>query len=184
MGESRRPRRIVAAALAVGALAALMTACSGGSSTPPTSTTRRTTTTSSSTTTTEAPGVPVDAISLAVGQCFDERVTQGQGLAKPQQIIRIDCSLAHDNEIYFSTSMPDAIGAPYPGPDHITAFANKQCYAAFKGFVGKQYELSKYAIGYLTPTEQSWGYPDRRVLCFVFDRTGKKLTGSARATKK
>ncbi len=96
-----------------------------------------------------------------------------------EQVVLIDCSLPHDNEVYLAAEMPDAIGAPWPGDDAVRSFADQACLDAFEPFVGLQYELSELELGYLTPTEATWFIPDRRVLCFVFHREGTKLEGSA-----
>lgn len=169
----------------VGSLLAAMLAvpaCGGGDGeTGPTTTTTVVTTTTAGPTTT-APGTPVDVVSLGPGDCFEERVVPGQGETTVSQVVSVDCSLPHDNEIYLAAEMPDAIGAAWPGQDAVRSFADQACLDGFEPFVGLQYELSELELGYLTPTEETWFIPDRRVLCFVFHREGTKLEGSARGS--
>lgn len=163
----------------------LVAACGGDEATPTTTTTE-----APSTTTTEAPsttepfGEPVDITLLTEGDCFEERVISGQGQTDISETVRIDCDDPHFNEVYLVTQMPDEAGTPFPGTEAVNDFADQACIDAFEDFVGIQYELSEWEVGHIVPTEQTWVLPDRQVVCFVFDRSGDKTSGSARDSER
>jgi hypothetical protein len=166
-------------------LLGLLAACGGDDATPPTTTTE-----APSTTTTEAPsttepfGEPVDVTLLVEGDCFEERVIAGQGQIDIQETVRIDCDDPHFNEVYLVTQLPDEAGTPFPGTEAVNDVADQTCIDAFEAFVGVQYELSEWEIGHIVPTEETWVLPDRQVVCFVFDRSGDKTTGSAEGSER
>ncbi len=145
-------------------------------------TTSTETTTTAAPTTTEAPGTPVDPAVLTLGDCFEDRVVAGQGQTEidEQQTVLVDCDDPHRNEVYLVTRLADEIGGPFPGGEAITAAADELCLAGFADFVGLQFELSIWEIGYTVPTEATWALPDRTVTCFLFHREGDKVSGSAR----
>lgn len=166
--------------LVAGCLSVLLGACSDDGETATTTTAPPETTTTEAPSTTEPPGEPVEI--LAVGDCFEERVVPGQGQTEVQQTTKIDCAEPHLNEVYLVAQMPDEIGAPFPGTEAVGDFADQACLEAFEDFVGIQYELSKWEVGYTVPTEDTWVLPDRSVVCFVFDRSGEKVKDSAAAS--
>jgi hypothetical protein len=163
--------------LALGALAG----CGGDDDAATTTTTTAPTTTAPPPSTSEPPGSPIDPAVLAVGDCFEERVIPGQGETDfdEEQTVVVDCAQPHLNEVYLIADMPDEDGAPFPGADAVDAFAVETCLDAFEPFVGLDYVDSVFEIGYTLPTEETWALPDRRVTCFVFDRSGDKTSGSA-----
>lgn len=158
-------------------------ACSGDEE-PPTTTTAPTTATTEPPSTTEPPGIPIDPAVLGTGDCFEERVLSGQAQTEfeESQTVEVDCEDPHRNEIYLITAMPDEAGTEFPGEEAVTEFADDACLAAFDSFVGLDYVESIWEIGYIVPTEESWPLPDRRVVCFVFNRDGDKVSGSAQGT--
>src|SRR5829696_6242285 len=83
--------------------------------------------TTATTTTTEAPGELIDPATLAVGDCFEERVLPNQGATEvnENQTVKVACTDPHRNEVYLVTQMPGEPGAPFPGSDAITAFADQ-----------------------------------------------------------
>lgn len=171
---------VLPAVVAILATCAVIAGC-GGDDAPPTTTTAPTTATTEPPSTTEPPGEPIDPALLGVGDCFEERVLNGQAQTDfaESQSVKVDCDDPHRDEVYLVTAMPDEPGTPFPGTDEVGAFADDACLGAFEDFVGLDYVDSVWEIGYIVPTEASWPLPDRRVVCFVFDRNGDKAKGSA-----
>jgi hypothetical protein len=164
------------------ALAApLLAGCGDDGESTTTTTAPAPTTTAAPPSTTEPPGEPIDPAVLAVGDCFEERVISGQGQTEvdEEQMVTVDCAGPHLNEVYLIADMPEEDGVPFPGAEVVDAFAVDTCLTAFEPFVGADYVTSRFDIGYTLPTEETWVLPDRRVTCFVFDRSGEKTTGSA-----
>src|SRR5215204_5857590 len=156
----------------VGLVFGIVGGCSGDDTTATTTTTEGSTTTTEAPSTTEAAGEPIDPATLAVGDCFEERVLPNQGATEvdENQTVKVACTEPHLNEVYLVTQMTDEAGAPFPGSDAITAFADQTCLDAFEPFIGMDYVHSVFEIGYTVPTEETWVLPDRTVTCFVFDR--------------
>jgi hypothetical protein len=177
---AHRSCRLLAVAVAV---ALSLGACSGDEATPAT-TTAPTTATTAPPSTSEPPGVPIDPAVLGTGDCFEERVLSGQGQTEfeESQTVEVDCEDPHRNEIYLVTAMPEEAGSEFPGEEAVAEFADDACLTAFESFVGLAYVESIWEIGYVVPTEESWPLPDRRVVCFVFNRDGDKVSGSAQDT--
>lgn len=165
-------------ALLVAALALVAVAC-GGDDAATDDTTTSTAPPDTAPPTTEPPGEQVDVSALEPGMCFDYRVVPDEAGQEVEGVVAIDCNLPHLNEVFAVVEHPGGRTDPYPGTDAMTEFANDECIAQFEGFVGRQYELSDLEVGHVTPTPESWGERDRTVLCFVFQREGEKLTGSA-----
>lgn len=180
MDETAPMRRWAAPVLLAVALVATA-ACSDGDETATTTTTEGSTTTEAPPSTAEPPGEPIDPTTLATGDCFEERVVAGQGATEVDetQTVKVNCTDPHRNEVYLVTQLPDEAGAPFPGADAITDFADDACLTAFESFIGLDYVHSKFEIGYTVPTEETWVLPDRTVTCFVFDRNGEKVIGTA-----
>ena len=116
---------------------------------------------------------------LEVGQCFDDP----EDLTEVGNVEIVDCADPHDNEVYHVFDIPGGDDAPYPGSLSVSTSADDGCLAAFPGFVGIDYNSSRYVVSSLQPSEQSWNdIDDREVVCFLFDIDLAKLTGSARNT--
>ena len=131
---------------------------------------------------TEAPTLsPVQSgnvFELEVGDCFDDSTDfVGDGLVSDVEIV--DCSEAHDNEVYLLFDMPDG---EFPGESVVETAAGETCLKAFGPFVGMDYESSILDFGWFRPTADYWDEGDRTVVCFVYDFNLKKLTGSARGS--
>jgi hypothetical protein len=169
--------------LALAALGALA-GCSADDPSATTTTTEASTTSSEPPATAEPIGTPIDPATLVVGDCFEERVLPNQGATDvdENQTVKVDCAAPHRDEVYLVTQLPEEAGAPFPGADAITQFADDACLEAFEPFIGLDYVHSKFEIGYTVPTEETWLLPDRAVTCFVFDRMGDKISGTARGT--
>lgn len=199
MPHSRTRHHVLTGSLL--AIVLVASACGGDDGAASDSSTSTTGSAVETTTSTEPDslGELIDFHEFVPGDCFDERLVAGQGqveidiegriaetettetttatipVDETEEKFLVECSLAHDNEVYFVIEMDDTA---FPGTEAVTEFADNQCFDAFEDYIGQQYELSALEIGYLIPTEDSWFLPDREVVCFVFNRSGPKLEGS------
>lgn len=111
---------------------------------------------------------------LDVGTCYDNPPS---GETEVGTIPVVDCSEAHDNEVYYVFDLPDG---NYPGSTAIREVAADRCLEAFEPFVGIAYADSTLDVAWFVPTPGSWdGRRDREVACSVFAVDRSKLTGSA-----
>jgi len=110
-------------------------------------------------------------LELDVGTCFDDPDTFEQ----VEDVPIVDCDEPHDNEVIANQ---DLTGSDYPGQDQIENRASQICYDQFSDYVGISYEESMYDIGWLYPTDETWAAGDREVICFGYDLTLAKITGS------
>lgn len=118
-----------------------------------------------------------DVFSITVGDCTNDGSDATSGTVST--VAAVPCADPHDNEVYYAEDLPDP---EFPGADAVIDAADTICYDAFAGFVGLDYESSRYGYYALYPTEQSWATGDREVLCLVYDYSGGQLTGSAAGT--
>lgn len=123
-----------------------------------------------------AAGCGTGTLVLEAGDCFDDPPSFGSVTS----VDVVDCAEPHDNEVYHVESYPGT--GDFPGDEVIRDAAVDACLAAFEGFVGVPYEVSRYDIFALWPSEDSWESTDRDIVCAVYDVDGEKLTGSVRDT--
>ena len=116
-------------------------------------------------------GCSSGVLSLDVGTCFDDP----ESFSAVTEVPVIDCSEPHDNEVIATFDVP---GDAYPGDDSVTEQSEVGCVARFEPYVGIDYDSSIYEVGWLNPTEDSWATGDREVICFAYDVTLAKITGS------
>ncbi|MBT8207340.1 MAG: septum formation family protein [Acidimicrobiia bacterium] len=128
-------------------------------------------------------GAPLNPFDLRKGQCFNEvswiDVVQDRRI---EITAAIDCDQPHDKEMYHEIEFPAPNGAPFPGETKMTEWSTERCFDAFEDFVGEEYVLSAYEIGFLQPTQETFEHPvgrHRRVTCYLYDDAGDKLTESA-----
>lgn len=175
------PRRVRTAAAVVAVLVAATTlgACGGGSSSgSTTSTSARPTTT-----TTDPKAPPAGAVakglnSLQDGQCF--LPVTGNDAAEDRAVWVVDCSDPHLYELYarLKYSGPGASSVGFPGATAVQNWAEQKCFDKFEGYVGVPWTRSDLEIQTWWPSIQSWGKPDRTVLCAVTPADGGLTTGS------
>lgn len=134
--------------------------------------------------TTEPPADQIDVSDLEPGECFDYRDVQDDEGTVVEGVFGVDCNLAHDNEVFAIVEHPAGSRDAYPGDDALVSFADELCYGGFEAFVGRQYELSDLEIGHIRPSGESWDDGDRVIHCFVFQREGEKLTGTAQGSNR
>jgi hypothetical protein len=112
-------------------------------------------------------------LTLEVGTCFDDP----DSFAEVADVPVVDCADPHDNEVIGLLDLPDG---GYPGDGAVTEAAQSGCLDLFEPYVGVRYADSVYELGWLTPSEESWSVGDREVICFAYDATLAKITGSVR----
>jgi len=168
---------VLATVVAVGAAA-----CSGDDEATPATTT----TVAPSTTTTIEPaleeGRQLDPLSYvpAVGDCFDRRQVPGAANKQVDVILRLDCQLPHQFEIYATVEfpLPEDGDTTWPGDDAVRQVARAQCARPFDDYVGMLYETSELEIGYLLPPEDNFGV-NQLIGCYVFDPAHDRTAGTA-----
>lgn len=174
-------RRCVAPALL--ALVVLgAAACSGDDEAPPDTTT----TTVESTTTTVEPaleeGRQVDPLYYVptVGDCFDRRQVPGADNKQVDVILRLDCQLPHQFEVYATVEfpLPEDGDTTWPGDDPLRELARARCAKPFDDYVGMPYETSQLEIGYLLPPEDNFAV-NQVIGCYLFDPVPDRSAGSA-----
>jgi hypothetical protein len=132
--------------------------------------------------TTEQPGERMFVFSLGPGECFDQRVVVEDDQEVPADVV-VDCAGPHMNEVFVAIDHPAPPGEGYPDEAGWSQFLTEQCYSQFETFVGQVYELSTLQVGHRKPTPESWASePDRQVVCWVYDPTGAKITGTVQGS--
>lgn len=122
----------------------------------------------------------VSVSGLEVGDCFDEPEPDESTPEWSSAVYPVSCDDPHMFELYANTDIPESLlpAGEYPGDEAVWDAADSVCYSALEDYVGEAYEDSFLEFWSYIPTEASWKYDDRRVLCVVFDEDGM-LTGSA-----
>lgn len=130
----------------------------------------------------EVPGAPLNRFDLQVGDCFNEGSWFDEELDRRIDLTAsIDCDQPHQNEVYFDAAFPAPASAQFPGDDALAEWSTQLCYDAFEPFIGLEYELSAYEIGFVQPTRETFEHPvglHRRVFCYVFDVAGSDVVGT------
>lgn len=116
-------------------------------------------------------GQMTSVFDLRVGDCFNDQSLDAEQTAVPV----VDCSLLHDNEVYFEYAMKDPA---FPGGDAVFQDSLLQCAAEFDAFVGSAYADSALDLFPITPTAESWGDGDRTVYCVLYNVDLSKMQGS------
>jgi hypothetical protein len=116
----------------------------------------------------------VRADKLRPGDCFDDQDDQ-----TPDGFPVVPCGRAHANEAYFRFVVP---GGTYPGQAALTDEATARCRAEpFTSYVGRPVDGSALDTFYVLPSEDTWTHDgDRVVVCALFERDLRPLTGSVR----
>jgi hypothetical protein len=120
---------------------------------------------------------PTGLIDLEIGDCLNQEKLE-DGVASTEPLV--DCSAAHDLEVYASLTLADG---PYPPVESIVTYAAKRCAAEFTTFVGLDFGISALDFQYYYPTESSWANGDRGIDCVVFDPTQKTIGSLADVTR-
>lgn len=132
------------------------------------------------------PGAPLNPFDLRAGECFNEGSWYDEALERRIDLTAmVACDQPHQKEMYHEAEFPAAAGAPFPGEAKMTEWSTQVCYEAFIGFVGEEYELSRFELGFLQPTQATFEHEvgrHRRVTCYLFDPGEEMVSGSARST--
>ena len=121
----------------------------------------------------------VDAFTLRVGDCYNDRVFGGDQVS---DVPGIPCGEAHDNEVYATFDLP---GGAWPGSEFVDEAADLGCLERFQGAIGATYEESVLMYTTLYPTEGSWEErSDREVICAAYHMELEKLTGSVLGSRR
>lgn len=116
----------------------------------------------------------VDAFELRLGDCFDAEVQD-----EVQSLPVVSCDVEHTGEVFHLFDLPEGDGE-FPGGDAVDAGAQEGCLGEFDAYVGLDFASSRWDVGYLFPTEQTWNVlDDREVVCYVADVNGERVTVSA-----
>jgi hypothetical protein len=100
--------------------------------------------------------------SAEVGQCVEEVSSL---VGQVSDLPSVDCSDDHEGEVIFLFEH-EGDDDDYPGGDALQAEAAEECEAgAFEDYTGTDYATSAIFIGYITPSEESWGEGDRETIC-------------------
>ncbi len=122
---------------------------------------------------------PGNALTLEVGDCFDDAGPATDEITNVTDVPIVDCSDLHDNEVYATYELSDD---DFPGTDAVYSDADLQCVEQFDAFVGMSYEQSDLDYGWLVPTADSWEIGDRAVVCFLYRVDLAKMTGTMRGS--
>lgn len=175
--QPARPPRARRGALACGliALALVAGACSGDDSQQSEDTT---TTVAPTTTSTTEPALDAgdqeDPLYFVpeVGDCFDKRKVDGADNKQVDVILRLDCQLPHQYEIFSTLEfpIPEDGDTTWPGDEALRDHARANCWAEFESYIGKPFETSVLEIGYQLPPEDNF-YANQIIGCYVYDPT-------------
>jgi hypothetical protein len=132
-------------------------------------------------------GLPVEAATLVVGDCFN-RYSGLQNYETIEILTKRPCDQSHDAEVFFKADYAGAATMnTYPGKEKLTEDSIRLCYANFQGFVGRPYETSSYQLGYFVPQQDQWESTtarSRALTCYVTAYAkGTKLMGTVRDSR-
>lgn len=129
-----------------------------------------------------APGPVPPPAKPAVGDCFNtDQFAPGVSI-DPRGLHLVACTDPHQHEVYAIERDPDPAGAPFPGEEAMTAFADDLCLADFEPALGVDYRQSSLDFATIKPDATSWNDGDRSVICAVHDTDFAELFGSRLAT--
>jgi hypothetical protein len=157
-------------------IAVALTGCGGTSQQSSAATPTASPTESAEPTPTPAPEYQA-SYQLAVGDCFDP-VADMDDQTLLAALMR-DCNEPHLMQVFGIGTMNDPIGAPYPPTDEVDQLTASICEPAFEDFVGVPYQDSRLSATYYSPSEDSWQFGDRAVMCVIEASEAAPLTISA-----
>jgi len=121
---------------------------------------------------------------LRVGDCFNEPNFEDllDGDAEGQASAAVDvvpCREPHQAEVYDIITVS---GDDFPG-DAAIERRTAECLHSFKEYVGKSYGRSRLDAAIYYPTQSSWRFGDRTILCNLTERDLSDLEGSKRNSR-
>ena len=193
-----RPRATTLAltTLALGALMVVASACgtqtagSGGSPSPTATTPSPAATPSTPTPSTPTPSVtptptPIPDTGprrvywedLEPGMCIDTKK-----LKSDYDFWVVPCAKKHNREVIANTTLPGT--TTWPGDRAVGKASDTACRAAFKKYIGLNYNKSDLQLDVYTVDEQGWAEGDRTAVCFAFDPDHATVAHSLKGSRK
>lgn len=130
------------------------------------------------------PGADQTFDDLEVGDCYNDEKTHDtlgdKGESEAGVWIEIvDCDEAHQFQALHVADLPKG---KYPGNQTVRDDAVEQCFRSWRRYFGVPFfgHRQKYDMGFIYPTEDSWGFGDRRIICHVYARDKGPTEGVAR----
>jgi putative regulator of septum formation len=115
---------------------------------------------------------------LGAGDCFDaiEDADDGELLAGRV----VPCDVPHGEEVVGLATHPAEAGAPYPGQDVLSDWADARCNELFEKYVGVSFDNSSLDGGSIYPIREGWEGGDRGITCTAGASGAGKLSRSVR----
>ncbi len=127
-------------------------------------------------------GDVVNALDVHLGECIN-KYSWIENDRRVQLTTQVPCDGPHDREVYFETNFPAEFGAPYPGADFLSEYAQTVCYREFETFVGAAYEVSELELDFTIPPEDAFmdrAARYRGIVCYLLRGDKQPLLGTAR----
>jgi hypothetical protein len=118
---------------------------------------------------------------LVVGDCFDP-ITDRDDETLLAAVVR-NCREPHFAEAIGKAVLPYDDSAPFPGSGNIERESEALCRTEFRKYVGVEFEDSRLAASYYSPTEETWPGGDRDVLCSAEANPAAPFTQSVKDSK-
>ncbi|MGA4964156.1 DUF4190 domain-containing protein [Streptomyces pseudogriseolus] len=115
-------------------------------------------------------------LALRTGDCF----TSPDGLEGwTTEARKVPCADEHDGEVFALVAVP---GSDFPGDDSLVELSEDRCYERRGAYVMDGWSLpEEIGVYYFAPSEQSWSFGDRSVVCVFGRADGTRSTGSLRS---
>ena len=115
---------------------------------------------------------------MSVGDCFDLPTSATETIKDLQHH---PCTEAHDAEVVFVGSYPNASNDAYPTDAQFSQFFQDSCLAAYKAYTGVDVlSTSDMDMNYFTPTADSWKSGEHKITCYANKLDNSKLTASVK----
>ena len=118
----------------------------------------------------------VDLNSLTVGQCLLGAELIDGYIEDVVEVV--DSATPHHAEVFHVSQLEDPAGTPYPGDTQTENSALARCHPSFDNYVGRKWVDSRLGFTYVFPYQHEWEANNRLILCYLWDRLGRTLTGS------
>ena len=132
-------------------------------------------------------GGDASTFKLPVGDCFNdpEGLAESKGPAEAETVVAVPCTPSRMTTRSFAVVRhPGSDDARFPGAKTIEAFWTEKCGERFEGYVGRTLEDSRFSLGALFPTKDSWGLKDDRISTCMLYQEGTKINGSKKGSRK
>jgi len=129
-----------------------------------------------------SPIPPTPPGAFAVGDCFNtDQFVPGTSI-DPTGVHAIACDEPHQHQVYAIEHDSDPPGAPFPGDQSLSEFADDVCLRDFPDAIGADYRASTLDFASIRPSAATWATGERAVICAAHDVDFAELTGSHLAT--